>query len=118
MRRLPRLPQRLRLTRPCPSHHPAFAPPFGSTAPSFNPDGILGRRRALSPAMTCHLRHLGPEALAPVGLCCPDHHRLIGLIRQSGELRTISRIPVIGAVLDIRGSQHPVCSPDLPDFHR
>ena len=64
---------------------------FGSTAPSFNPDGILGQHRALGPVMTCHLRHLSPEVLAPAGLCCPAHHRLIDLIRQSGELRTISR---------------------------
>ena len=101
VRCLPRHPPRLRLTQPCPWQIPAFAPPFGSTAPPFALDGILGRRRALCPAMTCHLRHLGPEALAPDGLCCPAHHRLIGLIRQSGGLRTISRIPVIGAVLDI-----------------
>ena len=111
MRCLPRHPQRLRLTRPYPSRYPAFTPSFGSAAPPFQPGGILGRRRALSPGMTCHLRHLGPEALAPDGLCCPAHRRLIGLIRQSGELRAISRIPVMGAVLDIQGSQHPVCSP-------
>ncbi len=53
-----------------------------------------------------------------VGLCCPDHLRLTGLIRQSGELRAISRVPVMGAVLDIQGSQHPVFSPRLPDFRR
>ena len=117
VRCLPRHPPRLRLTQPYPWHHPAFAPPFGSTAPPFDLDGILGRRRALSPAMTCRLRHLSPEVLAPAGLCCPAHHRLIDLIRQSGGLRTISRTAVIGAVLDIRGSQHPVCPPDLPAFH-
>ncbi len=33
MRCLPRHPPRLRLTQPCPWQHPAFAPPFGSTAP-------------------------------------------------------------------------------------
>ena len=117
VRRLPRHAPRLRLTQPCPWHYPEFAPPFGSTAPSFNPDGILGRCRALRPGVTCHLRHLGPEALAPDGLCCPVHHRLIGLIRQSGGLRAISRTAVIGAVLDIQGSQHPVCPPHLPVFH-
>ncbi len=58
---------------------------------TLHSSGILGRRRALGPGMTCRLRHLSPEALAPVGLCCPAHHRLIGLIRQSGELRAISR---------------------------
>ena len=79
---------------------------------------ILGRRRALSPGMTCRTRHLSPEALAPGGLCCSARHRLIGLIRQSEELRAISRTAVIGAVLDIQGSRHPVCPPHLPDFHR
>ena len=61
--------------------------------------------------MTCRLRHLSPEALAPDGLCCSAHHRSIGLIRQSGELRVLSRTPVMDAVLDIQGSQHPVCPP-------
>jgi hypothetical protein len=80
------------------------------SATPFNRGGILGRRRALSPGMTCRLRHLSPEALAPDGLCYSVHHRLIGLIRQSGGLRVLSRTPVMDTVLDIRGSQHPVCS--------
>ena len=207
MRCLPRHPPRLRLTQPCPWQHPAFAPPFGSTAPPVirvissvgtglcvpawsgrtlarapkatfpasplkfrtsgfpgsgfkrqappqefgavpsatsatlkadpampvatsrvcaalrldsttrHPGDIIGRHRALCPGMTCRLRHLSPEALAPDGLCCSAHHRLIGLIRQSGELRAISRTAVIGTVLDIQGSQHPVRSPHLPVFH-
>ena len=50
--------------------------------------------------MTRRLRHLGPEAFAPDGLCCPAHHRLVDLIRQSGELRVLSRTPVIDTVLD------------------
>jgi hypothetical protein len=87
------------------------------SATPFNRGGILGRRRALSPGMTCRLRHLSPEALAPDGLCYSVHHRLIGLIRQSGGLRVLSRTPVMDTVLDIRGSQHPVCPPHLPDFH-
>jgi hypothetical protein len=78
------------------------------SATPFNRGGILGRRRALSPGMTCRLRHLSPEALAPDGLCYSVHHRLIGLIRQSGGLRVLSRTPVMDTVLDIRGSQHPV----------
>jgi hypothetical protein len=86
------------------------------SATPFNRGGILGRRRALSPGMTCRLRHLSPEALAPDGLCYSVHHRLIGLIRQSGGLRVLSRTPVMDTVLDIRGSQHPVCPPHLPDF--
>ena len=112
---LPRHPPRSRLTQPYPWHHPAFTPPFGSTAPPLSTGGgILGRRRALSPGMTCRLRHLSPEALAPDGLCYSVHHRLIGLIRQSGGLRVLSRTPVMDTVLDIRGSQHPVCPPHLP----
>ena len=82
-----------------------------------HPGDIIGQHRALCPGMTCRLRHLSPEALAPDGLCCSAHHRLIGLIRQSGELRAISRTAVIGTVLDIQGSQHPVRSPHLPVFH-
>ena len=81
---------------------------FRLDSTTLHPGGIIGRRRALCPGMTCRLRHLSPEALAPDGLCCPAHHRFIGLIRQSEGLRAISRTPVIGAVLDIQGSHHPV----------
>ena len=75
-----------------------------------------------SASVTVHRRdevplgHLRPEVLAQDGLCCPACQRLIDLIRQSGELRTLSRFPVMGAVLDIQGS-HPVRPPHLPDFH-
>ena len=110
VRCLPRAPPRSRLTQSYSWQHLAFTPPFGprSDPPSAS---VSVHRRKEGP-----LGHLRPEVLAQDGLCCPACQRLIDLIRQSGELRTLSRFPVMGAVLDIQGS-HPVRSPHLPDLH-
>ena len=61
--------------------------------------------------------HLSPEVLARDGLCCPARHHLIDFIRQSGELRILSRFPVMDTILGIQESLRPVRSLSLPVFH-
>ena len=73
---------------------PRSDPPSASVSVHRRKEGPLG--------------HLRPEVLAQDGLCCPACQRLIDLIRQSGELRTLSRFPVMGAVLDIQASMSQV----------
>ena len=94
--------------------------PMASSKRLLRPSTLqsFGRCRFLRTSVTCRNGHLSPELLARSGLCCPARHHLVDLIRQSGELRVLSRYPVIDAVLDIQGSYHPVCPPHLPVFHR
>ena len=79
---------------------------------------FIDRYRVLSFRMTCCIRHLNPGALTPNGLRWSAHHGVVGLIRQSGELRAPSCTPDMGTVLDIHGSQIPAYTPYLPDSRR
>ncbi len=66
---------RSRPTQPYPRSDPAFAPPFDDAVHQVIVRLCVRTRRPSH-------RHLCPEVLAPDGLCCPVHHRLINLIRQ------------------------------------